>query len=121
MTTIFCYGSLNLTKMFGIAKESDVQDELRPYLYRKGDDILLNVTVRNRRDASMYGQTHTLSASKKGVPGFYPLADLVEYIRPQQQPQQQATYPQYQQQQPQPQPQSQHQGGFDGGGYGVDF
>lgn len=127
MTEIFCYGTLNLTKIFGVTKETDVREELRPFLFQRDNngipgDFYLNVTFTNKKEISRYGHTHTLTASRKGVANSWTLTDLKEYMKPQQQPvyQQQPQYL-HPQQQSQPQPQSQHQDSFDGGGYGVDF
>ena len=114
MTPIFCYGSINLSKIFGVKTAKEVCESLRPYLYQKdpAGDVYLNVTFSDRKEASVYGHTHSLIAKRKGVEGYCNIADLKEYIKD-------GGY-QAQGQQQTPPPPSPPQGGYNGG-YGVDF
>ena len=107
MTDIFCFGSLDLTDIFGVTAPEQVKEELRPYLYysAKGH-YLLNLSFKNRKKASDWGHTHTLEASIKGEKKTVKLCELKEFLRESQ------PAPQQPQPQPQPQPQGNTYGGY---------
>ena len=80
MTPIFAFGSLDLTDKFGVESMDKVKENLRPYIYvnPKNNHYLLNLSLSNKKEASQYGYTHDLMASKKGVKERVYLVDLKE-------------------------------------------
>lgn len=81
MTRVFFYGSIDMTKAFGVTRTGDVSEELRPFLFvDRNSHIRLNITIRNKRTArDRY--THDIVAAKKGVEGSVVLCEMVEYER----------------------------------------
>ena len=80
ITNIFMFGSINLTKLFGVTEPSQVaRADLHPFLYKaKSGDLYLNITLRPREEASQWGHTHRLLASAKGKADTVILCELKE-------------------------------------------
>lgn len=82
MTEIFCFGSIDLTDIFGVSSPEQVKEELRPYLYHSAKGhYLLNVSLKNRKKISDWGHTHIIEASVKGEKKTVKLCELKEFLR----------------------------------------
>lgn len=75
------FGSIDLTYLFNIKSEEDINPKLRPYLFKSSNGKLrLNLIVKNKKE--MNGKyTHEICAAKKGVDEKFTICDIVDYYR----------------------------------------